>query len=349
MIPYLIRRLFSGLLVLIGVVLLIFTIFLLIRVDPAQLALGQRADEASKEAVSKKLGLDLPWHARILRYLGDLSPIWVHPDDAATKNELQYHSLLKLSGHKVLAIKAPYLGRSFQSDRKVGPVLLSALGRTSILALIALLLAILIGIFMGVLAAIYHSSRLDHFLVGVSALGVSVPSYFSAIVFSFVFGYLLNEYTHLNMTGSLYDLDGNLQLKNLILPAIALGIRPVAVLTQLSRSAMLDVLSADYVRTAKAKGLSARTVIVKHALRNALNPVVTSVSGWFASLLAGAYFVEVIFNYKGLGFLTVQAVESYDFPLMMGAVLLGAAFFVLINIFVDIIYGFLDPRVRIGD
>lgn len=342
---YFTRRIFSGILVLLGVIFVIFSIFLLINVDPGQLALGQRADQASKEAVSEKLGLHLPWHQRLIKYVGELSPVWVHDAGPETQQELRYSVLLSIGSDKALVVKPPYLGRSFQNDRRVAVMIGEALVKTLVLGFVALFIAVIMGVFLGILAAVFHGRWPDQLLVSVSAIGVSVPSYFSAIVFSFVFGYLLKEFTHLNMTGSLYDLAGNLQLKNLILPAIALGIRPVAVLTQLSRTAMLDVLSADYIKTARAKGLTVAKTISKHALRNAMNPVVTSISGWFASLLAGAYFVEVIFNYKGLGYLTIQAVETYDFPVMMGAVLLGAIFFVGINILVDLIYGWLDPRV----
>jgi peptide/nickel transport system permease protein len=342
---YFTRRIFSGILVLLGVIVVIFSIFLLINVDPSQLALGQRADAASKEAVSAKLGLELPWHQRLVKYVGELSPLWIHRTDVATQTELNHTILFTVAPGRALVVKPPYLGRSFQTDRRVGTMIGEALAKTLVLGFVALFIAVIVGVLLGVIAAIFHGRWIDQLLVSISAIGVSVPSYFSAIVFSFVFGYLLKDFTHLNMTGSLYDLSGNLQLKNLLLPAIALGIRPVAVLTQLARTAMLDVLSADYIKTARAKGLTLVTTIRKHALRNAMNPVVTSVSGWFASMLAGAYFVEVIFNYKGLGYLTIQAVETYDFPVMMGAVLLGAIFFVGINILVDIIYGWLDPRV----
>ena len=136
--------------------------------------------------------------------------------------------------------------------------------------------------------------------------------------------------------------------KNLILPAIALGIRPIAIITQLTRSAMLDVLSQDYIRTAKAKGLTRYRIISKHALRNALNPVLTAVSGWFAALLAGAFFVENVFDYDGLGQLTVNALLSYDIPLVLGAVLLTASIFVVINILVDVLYAILDPRIKVA-
>jgi peptide/nickel transport system permease protein len=132
----------------------------------------------------------------------------------------------------------------------------------------------------------------------------------------------------------------------MILPALTLGIRPLSVVVQLARSSFLDVLSQDYIRTARAKGLSQRAVLVKHALRNAMNPVVTAVSGWFAGLLAGAVFIEYIFGWKGIGKEIVEALENYDFPVVMGGVLVISMAFVIINILVDIIYGILDPRIR---
>ena len=136
-------------------------------------------------------------------------------------------------------------------------------------------------------------------------------------------------------------------LRNLLLPAVALGIRPLAIITQLTRSSMLDVLGQDYIRTARAKGLSQMATVLHHALRNALNPVVTAVSGWLASLMAGAFFIEYIFNWKGLGTVTLRAVENLDFPVVMGATLFVAALFVVINIAVDVLYAVLDPRVKL--
>lgn len=132
---------------------------------------------------------------------------------------------------------------------------------------------------------------------------------------------------------------------NLVLPAITLGLRPVAIITQLTRSSMLDVLSQDYVRTARAKGLGYTKVVFKHALRNALNPVLTAVSGWFAEMLAGAFFIEMIFGWNGIGKLTVEALNKNDFPVLMGSVLFAASIFVAINILVDILYGVFDPRI----
>ena len=137
------------------------------------------------------------------------------------------------------------------------------------------------------------------------------------------------------------------QLKNLILPAITLGIRPLAIITQLTRSSMLDVLDQDYIRTAYAKGLSKKAVVFRHALRNALNPVITAITGWFAELLAGAFFVEYIFGWKGIGKITVDALEKLDFPVVMGSVLITAIFFIIVNILADVLYGVVDPRVRV--
>jgi ABC-type dipeptide/oligopeptide/nickel transport system permease component len=162
----------------------------------------------------------------------------------------------------------------------------------------------------------------------------------------------LGPYTGLHMTGSLFDTDPfagrQLQLRNLLLPAITLGIRPMAIIAQLTRGSLLDVLDQDYIRTAYAKGLSKRVVVLKHGLRNALNPVITAVTGWFAELLAGAFFVEYIFGWKGIGKVTVDALEKLDFPVVMGSVLVSSFFFILIGLLADLLYGLVDPRVRVG-
>jgi peptide/nickel transport system permease protein len=162
---------------------------------------------------------------------------------------------------------------------------------------------------------------------------------------------VLNAYTGLNTVGSLYTIDDfgdeQLDLKNLILPALTLGLRPLAIIIQLTRSSLLDVLSQDYIRTATAKGLSFYKVVFKHALKNALNPVITAISGWFAGLMAGAVFVENVFNWKGIGSEVVTALSANDLPVVMGATLVFATIFVVINIGVDIVYGILDPRVRV--
>jgi peptide/nickel transport system permease protein len=215
-----------------------------------------------------------------------------------------------------------------------------------------MLIAVLIGVPLGVVAAVKQNTWLDTTAVFSSIVGISAPSFFMGIIIAYLFGFVWSDWTGLHITGSWFDIDVNtgerrLTLQNLILPAFTLGIRPLAIITQLTRSSMLDVLDQDYIRTAYAKGLSKRVVIWKHALRNALNPVITAVTGWFAELLAGAFFIEYIFGWKGIGKVTVDALEKLDFPVVMGSVLISALFFILINILADILYGIVDPRIRV--
>jgi peptide/nickel transport system permease protein len=217
-----------------------------------------------------------------------------------------------------------------------------------VLALAAILLASVLGIALGVLGALKKNTWIDRGISVFSTLGTAGPSFFYALIISWVFGYLLKEITGLKNAGSLFDpVDDSLQLQNLILPAITLGIRPLALITQLTRSSLLEVLSHDYIRTAHAKGLSRGVVIFKHALKNAMNPVITAISGWLASLMAGAALVEPIFDWKGIGNEVVQALMNYDLPVVMGTTLVFSIIFVVMNLVVDILYGFLDPRVRV--
>ncbi len=350
MVQFIIRRIFYGCLVLLGVVLVVFMLFNILPVDAARLTLGQRADVASVDAINKELGLDKPKIVQLGMYLNDVSPIAFHDRTKTAKEKYNYVALVPLN-KKTLAIKKPYLRRSYQTKRAVVDVLVEALPQTLILAIAAILIACFLGIFLGVIAAVKQYSWFDNFAMSLSVMGISVPSYFSAMVLGYVFGVVLHEFTGLNQTGGLWEYNDYgeryLSLKNLILPSIALGVRPIGIIFQLTRSSMLEVLSQDYIRTAKAKGLSFSKVLFKHALRNAMNPVVTTVSGWFASLLAGAFFVEIIFDIKGLGYVTVNHLLKFDFPVAMGAVLFTATIFVVINILVDIAYGWLDPRVSV--
>lgn len=351
MYKFILNKIFYGILVLIGVVFVVFALFNILPVDPARLTLGQRADVESVEAINKELGLDKPKYVQFLLYLNDLSPISVNDNAEKAKERYSYLKLFTISESKALVIKPPYLRRSYQTKENVAEILKRALPQTIILAFAAMFIASVIGILLGVIAAVKQHSWFDNIAMSLSVLGISVPSYFSAIVLGFVFGIVLHKYTGLEQTGGLTMIDdyGNevLMLKNLILPAIALGSRPIGIIFQLTRSTMLDVLSQDYIRTAKAKGLSNLKILFKHALRNALNPVVTAISGWFAGLLAGAFFVEVIFDIKGLGYTAVDALLKFDFPVAMGSVLFTAIVFIIMNILVDILYAILDPRIRI--
>lgn len=338
-----------------------FFLFNVLPGDPARMLLGQRADIASVEAINKDLGRDKPLLLQFFNYLNDLSPVSIH--SVSDKSGYWYLKpekygktikLLTFGGQTALVLKAPYLRQSYQSRRNVSSILAEGFVNTAILAVVAMAFAIIVGIGLGIVCAIYKNSFVDRLALLFSVLGMSLPSFFAAILNAWIFAFVLAGVTHLNMAGSLYSVDDfgrgeYLDLKNLILPAITLGIRPLAIIVELTRNSLLDVLSQDYIRTAKAKGLSRSRIMLKHALKNALNPVVTAISGWMASLLAGAVFVEFVFDWKGIGVVIVNALEKYDFPVVMGAVLFISVILILINIFVDILYGMLDPRIRIDN
>ena len=351
MIKFILRRLAYGSVVMVLVVLIITSIIYLAPVDPTRLTFGQRSDNATVASKRKELGLNLPLYAQLGLYLNDLSPISIHEDSQSNKDKYHYLRLIPF-GKNTLVLKAPYLRESYQTGRPVTKILNDAIPQTAILALVAMLIATIIGVFLGVIASLRPGSWFDTTAIVASVMGYSLPSYIIAIGLALIFGYWLADWTGLNIQGSLFELndlgDEQIVWKNLVLPAIALGIRPVALITQLTRGTMLDVLSMDYIRTAKAKGLTTWKVIMKHAFRNALNPVVTAISGWFAGLLAGAFFVESVFSYNGLGQVTVTALLNFDIPVVLGCVLFTALVFVIMNIIVDILYAILDPRVRIS-
>jgi len=309
--------------------------------------LGQRADQESVDAISHELGLDLPLHKQYFAFINDLSPIGFIAEKYLGS---QNHMVISNSDQGVVALKYPYLRRSYQLNRNVTNVLLDALPSTAVLASVAMLFATFLGILFGIVGALNRSKWADRILMVLSIFGMSLPSFVAAILVVWVFAYLLGSITGLPVTGSLYTIDEfegpQLVLRNLILPAFTLGIRPLAIIMQLTRNSMLDVLSQDFIRTAIAKGLPLPTVIWKHALRNALNPVITAASGWLASLLAGAVFVEIVFGWQGLGLVILNALNTYDIPVVMGAVILVSGIFVVVSLSVDLLYGVFDPRVR---
>jgi peptide/nickel transport system permease protein len=352
---YTLKKLAYGVLTLYGVVTVIFFLFHFLPGDPARMMLGQNQSADQLAAVNKKYGFDQPLSTQYWCYLNDLSPISWH--STAEGDFTHYRAqdyggwILRQSDAGVLVLKAPYLRDSFQkSGKKVTQVIAETLPNTAILAVSSITLAMLLGLLLGVISVWYKDRWLDRFIQMISTVGMSVPSFFSAILFAWFFGYILHEYTHLNMTGSLIEVDDfgegtYIAWKNLLLPAVVLGIRPIAVVTQLMRNSLWEQMQLDYIRTAKAKGLTTWAILWKHAMKNALNPVVTAVSGWFASMLAGAVFVEYIFGWNGLGKEIVDALNTLDLPVIMGAVLVIATLFIAINIIVDLIYGWLDPRI----
>ena len=322
--------------------------FVLLPADPARLTMGQRSDAKSLANTRKELNLDKPLPTQFLLYLNDLSPLAVHK--LSEQEKYDFSPLFKMGDSSVLAIKTPYLRRSYQTKKEVSAMLVDAFPGTFILAFLSIIVATILGIFLGTIAALKQNTWVDTTAIFTSVLGISAPSFFAGILIAYFFGFLLKDYTGLSIVSPMWDYspygERHLILKSLILPVFTLSIRPLAIIVQITRSSMLDVLNQDFIRTAYAKGLSKRMVLWKHALRNALNPVITSISGWFAELLAGSFFIEYIFGWKGIGKITVDALNKFDFPVVMGAVLFTAILFIIINIFVDVLYGIVDPRIK---
>jgi peptide/nickel transport system permease protein len=339
------------------VVTVIFFLFNVLPGDPAQMMLGQNEDSNQLAIVKHKYGFDQPISTQYLYYLNDLSPVSFHSNNSKdytflSDNKYNFVTLFSI-GNTTTVLKFPYLRESFtKQGKKVSQVLSETLPNTFVLAVSAITIALFLGICLGIVSALYKDAWLDRVIQIFSTFGMSIPSFFSAILFAWFFGYILHKFTHLEMTGSLYELDDfgeamHIKWKNLILPAFVLGIRPLAVVIQLMRNSLLEVFNQDYIRTARSKGLSEFKIIRKHAIKNAMNPVVTAISGWFASMLAGAVFVEYIFGWNGLGKEIVNALNTLDLPVIMGSVLIIAILFIIINIFVDIIYAWLDPKVKL--
>lgn len=357
MLKYLLNKIGYSALVMFGVATAVFFLFNVLPGDPARMMLDQREDSEQLEAVRKKYGFDQPVFTQYIYYLNDLSPLSVHfkEKDHYTRQSLEYvpHlTLLNTAGFSIV-LKQPYLRQSFRSQGKeVSAIIAETLPNTIVLAIASIVIAMIAGVFLGIIAALARDTFADRAITVIGTLGMSAPSFFSAILIAWIFGYILSHVTGLNMTGSLYEVNDMgegvyLSLKNLILPALTLGIRPLGVIIQLTRGSLLEEMGQDYIRTARAKGLKESTIVRKHALKNALNPVITAASGWFASMLAGAVFVEYIFGWNGLGKQIVEALNQLDLPVVMGAVLVIGLTFVLINIIVDILYAWLDPRIRI--
>ncbi len=336
----------------------IFFLFNVLPGDPARMMLGQNEDEAQLLVVKKKYGFDQPIMTQYLYYLNDLSPLSFHSNVKTHYTHLSdekytYFTLFETQ-NKHVVLKYPYLRTSFtRQGKKVSKILKGTLPNTFVLASTSITIALFLGVFLGILSALYKDQWVDKLVLIVSTLGMSLPSFFSAIIFAWLFGFLWHEFTGLEMTGNLYELDDfgelkTLHLQNLILPAVVLGIRPLAVVSQLMRNSLLEVFNQEYIKTAQAKGLNAKQVLLKHALKNAMSPVITAISGWFASLLAGAVFVEYVFGWNGLGKEIVNALNTLDLPVIMGAVLIIATIFVILNIVVDIIYAYLNPKIKLN-
>lgn len=345
-----VQKFIYSLFTLIAAISLVSAIIYLAPVDPARLTMGQRADAMSIEAKKNELGLNQSPIFRLIAYLNDISPISVHT--LSSENEILYNyiPICPIANHRAIVLKKPYLRRSFQTGRKVSAILAEAFPTTFALAFAALSIGLILGIPFGIVAALNKNTWIDHFLISIATLGISLPSYVMGILIAVLFGVVLKDWTGLSYKGSLIEIldDGRevFMIKNLLLPAFALGIRPLAIITELVRGSMLEILNEDYIRTAKAKGLSAKRIFFRHALRPALNPVISAASGWFASLLTGAFFIEAVFEYDGIGTVAVQALREYDVPVVLGAVLLTAFIFNMVNLLTDWLYTYIDPRIK---
>ena len=352
MIRFLLKRIVTGVAILWGIVTVLFFLFTNPRLgDPAKMVRGQRSDMQTDDAITKMLYLDRPFYVQYLLYLNDLSPLSLLSESNPNIKSYSYLKLIPVSGTRFIALKSPYLRRSFQTNREVGSMVMEKLPGSFILAVSSMLFATLIGIFLGVVSSLSPGSFLDRSISFITLLGISVPSFFAGVVILWIFAVYFGDYTHLPVTGYIFEespFGSVTRWSTLLLPTLALGIRPLAIITQLTRSSMMDMDSMDFVRTAKAKGLSRIKVLFFHTLRNALNPVVTSISGWFASLLAGAFFIEYIFGWQGIGNLTIDALGKNDHPLVLGCAIWIGLIFVVVNLLVDVIYARLDPRIRLN-
>ncbi len=412
MIGYWLRKIGYGMSIVLGVSVVVFFLFHLSSSDPVRNILGENATQEVIENTRKKWHLDEPLTVQFFSFLNQISPISFHPSDPAS---VWYISPSEISGWQwqmdeqhFFLLKAPYLSRSYITGELVNALLAGSVPATMLLAVVSTILASFLGIVLGVWSAIKVNSAMDKWILTISSLGMSAPSFFVAVFFAWLFAVQWRENitcamfpitvavfvfvslryavrywnpsahfvwtwfpvalalliwmlmpplwvvelpgTHLPLTGSLYELDPwegkSISFQNMILPMLTLMIRPLGVVVQLTRSSLLEVMSQDFIRTAYAKGLSPARVIWRHALPNALNPVLTSISGWFASLLAGAVFVEFVFGWKGLGQLMFTAIERQDLPVISGGVMVISTAFVVIGFLMDGVYRWLDPRVR---
>lgn len=311
MLRHTLQRLLLALPVLLGVLLLGFLLMQVVPTDPAQVRAGPTATQDIVEAIRRDLGLDQPLWKQFLTYVGRL-----------------------LQGD---------LGVSIINNVPVVQELGNTIGPTLELMVASLIWAIPLGIAMGTVGAYFRGSILDRAIMAVSVAGVSLPVFFLGLALIWLFGFKYPLLPFTGRMGPIWTWDGFLAI---ILPAITLGGVFVGPVARMTRSSVLDVLGADHVRTARAKGLTERAVVMRHALRNALVPVVTLIGLQIGFLLGGAVVTETVFSWPGIGRLAVGAILSSDLPMAQGTIIVLSLGFILINLAVDVLYAVLDPRVR---
>ena len=313
MLAFIARRGLQALGVLFGVSVLVFALLHLVPGDPVRIALGTRFDPEIYEALRSRAGLDRPLGVQFVGWL----------TSAVTGD----------------------LGVSFRNGQPVTAILLSRLPATLVLALASLLLGLLIALPLGILSAVRPGSKVDYAGTVFSQVGVSIPDFWMGIMLVLLFSLTLGW---LPSSGYVPLTDDPVEgLRRLAMPAVTIGVVTGSILTRFTRSAMLEALSEDYTRTARSKGLRERVVVNRHALRNALIPVVTVTGLQLATLLGGVIVVEQVFAWPGLGQLTLTAIGQRDYPVLQGAVLLLAVIFLVVNLLVDLLYAVLDPRIRL--
>jgi peptide/nickel transport system permease protein len=315
MVNYILRRLLALIPVLIGITFLVFLILHLSPGDPALIILGPKATATSLAQLRHELGLDQPFLVQYFRWIGNI-----------------------LQGD---------WGRSIQMKREVLPLLLQRFQATAFLTLLATLFAVVFGILVGITSATRQYSLWDRIsMVGV-LVGFSIPVFWLGIMLQILFSLVLNllPVSGMQSPGETGFLD---LLKHSILPAITLATGATVIIARMTRSSMLEVLSQDYIRTAHAKGVREKWVIYKHALRNALISVITVIGLQVGYLLGGDILVEIVFSWPGIGLLMMNGIMARDFPIVQGAVLLVASSYVIVNLIVDLLYAYVDPRIHYG-
>ena len=303
---YILHRILISIPVLVGITLLLFVMLNVIPGDPVALMMKEHASPDVIARVRAQMHLDDPAITRYFRFLGG-------------------------------ALQGDF-GISYKINRPVTGLILQAFPNTLILAFCAALVAWTIGIPAGVLSAVKRNGLIDHYFMGFSLLGVSMPVFWSALLMQYVFAWKLH----------LLPVSGFYGVKYVILPAVVLGWSSAGVIARLTRSSLLEVMRHDYIRTARAKGMREAPVIVRHALKNALLPVVTIMAIQVAGLLSGAVITESVFGIPGVGRLAVNAIETRDMPLLQGAILFATVLVIAGNLVADILYSFLDPRIRVA-
>lgn len=333
MLTYIIRRLINAVITLLVVTAVTFGIFFMVPKltgsDPALLYIGKTSDAASIEGIRTKMGLGDPVPVQYVKFLKGL----VVGRDYA-------------NGPDITHCPAPCLGYSFKTDQEVTPLLLDDLPVTLSLALGAAVLWVIMGVSTGVISALRRGTIVDRAVMTMALAGVSLPIYFTGLLASAIFVYWLGWLPQ-GQYVPFVENPGEWFI-NLLLPWITLAFLFAATYARLTRANMLETLGEDYIRTARAKGLSERMVIGKHALRSGLTPIVTVFGLDLGALLGGAVLTEAVFNLRGLGYQALQAIRGNDLPVIIGVTLIAAFFIVFANLIVDLVYGVIDPRVRLG-